>query len=153
MYLGERKTADGAVHKDPGKTNIGFFATDVKLRSGEHEYTVELPRLARKWENSQKLAEHMPEVIPFRFAELVPSAAGIAVSRVRQVALFYPFDDTAATFTSSDERLDRVWQLCKHTLHAISAQNDQAYGPVARFTYMPSSYGFALYHAKKASIA
>lgn len=32
------------------------------------------------------------------------------------MALIYQFDDAAADFQSSDEKLNQIWELCKHTL-------------------------------------
>ncbi len=139
VYLGERKTDDGAVHKNPGTTNIGFVAQEVRLRPGTHEYTVALPRHRANQEYSQVLPEHMLEVTPFRYAELLPSA-GCAVSRIRQVALFYPFDDTASSFDSSDERLDRIWELCKHTLKATPFLGLYADGNRERMPYEADAY-------------
>jgi hypothetical protein len=117
VYLGERRDGD-AVHKDPGTTNIGFVRVDLALEPGGHTYTVALPRHHARYPHSQQLPGHMPEVTPFRYAELEAGADGVSLSRIEQQALFYPFDDEAAHFESSDERLDRVWELCKHTLKA-----------------------------------
>lgn len=117
VYLGERRQGD-AVHKDPGTTNIGFARVDLTLKSGRHAYTVELPRHHARYPHSQQLPSHMPEVVPFRYAELVAAADGVTLSGIEQRALLYPFDAAAAHFTSSDERLNRVWALCKHTLKA-----------------------------------
>jgi hypothetical protein len=117
VYLGERRQGE-AVHKDPGTTNIGFAKVELSLRSGEHAYTVELPRHHARYPHSQKLPEHMPEVVPFRYAELAAEVAGVTLSGIEQRALFYPFDDDAARFHSSSEPLNRVWELCHHTLKA-----------------------------------
>ena len=116
-YLGERRDGD-AVHKDPGATNIGFAQVEIALRAGQHAYEVELPRHRARYPHSQRLPEHLPEVVPFRYAELVAAAGGVSLSEIEQRALFYPFDDDAASFDSSDEDLNRVWRLCKHTLKA-----------------------------------
>jgi len=42
----------------------------------------------------------------------------VKLSRIEQRALFYPFDEHAASFESSDDRLNRVWELCRYTLKA-----------------------------------
>jgi hypothetical protein len=116
-YLGERRDGD-AVHKEPGTTNIGFARVELTLRAGDHDYQIELPRHRARYPHSQTLPEHMPEVTPFRYAELVADDAGVSLSRIEQRALFYPFDDDAASFDSSDEDLNRVWALSRHTLKA-----------------------------------
>jgi hypothetical protein len=140
VYLGERLWPDGSVHKDPGVSNIGFVRTTVALRPGRHEYTVMLPRHRAKMVHSQVLPAHMPEVTPYRYAELEPSDAAVRLEDLRQVALFYPFDDAAARFASSDERLDRLWGLCKHTLKATPFLALYADGNRERMPYEADSY-------------
>jgi hypothetical protein len=117
VYLGER--SDGrAVHKAPGATNIGLARVELTLRAGDHHYEIELPRHRARYPHSQTLPEHLPEVAPFRYAELVADADQVKLSDIEQRALFHPFDDEAASFESSDERLNRVWELCRYTLKA-----------------------------------
>lgn len=117
VYLGERREGD-AVHKEPGTTNIGFAKVELTLRSGSHPYRVDLPRHHARYPHSQQLPAHMPEVVPFRYAELLAGAEEVTLFGIEQRALFSPFDDAAAHFRSSNEPLNRVWDLCKHTLKA-----------------------------------
>jgi hypothetical protein len=117
VFLGERREG-GAVHKEPGTTNIGFARVELTLRSGDHRYQVDLPRHRARYPHSQTLPEHLPEVVPFRYAELVAATDDVELSAIEQRALFYPFDDQAASFESSEESLNRVWELCAYTLKA-----------------------------------
>lgn len=139
-YLGERRGDGDVVHKQPGKSHIGFATQVVDLRPGEAEYTVTLPRHRARMPHSQVLPDHLPEVTPFRYAELVPSDPNVRLARLRQVALLHPFDDAASAFVSSDERLDRVWQLCKHTLKAAPFLSLYADGNRERMPYEADAY-------------
>ena len=139
VFLGERRDGN-AVHKDPGKTNIGFARVELALAPGRHAYLVELPRHHARYPHSQQLPVHMPEVVPFRFAELVAEKDGVTLSGIEQRALFYPFDDDAAHFHSSDERLDRVWELCRHTLKATPFLALYADGNRERMPYEADAY-------------
>ncbi len=117
VFLGERRDGD-AVHKKRGETNIGYAEASLSLQAGEQIVTVDLPRHHANMPHSQTLPEHMREVVPFRFAEVVSGSTDVVVSGAEQLALYYPFDENAARFTSSDARLNDVWGLCKHTLKA-----------------------------------
>ncbi len=136
VYLGERRTPDG-VDRNPGKTKIGFAQQPVAVKKGTAEYTVVLPRLHAPMPHSQVLPDHMLEVTPFRYAEIAP---GAKVTHVRQVALLYPFDDDASSFASSDDKLDQVWGLCKHTLKATPFLAMYADGNRERMPYEADAF-------------
>jgi len=117
VFLGERRDGD-AVHKNPGTTHVGYAEVELSLQAGEQSITVDLPRHHANMPHSQTLPAHVLEVVPYRFAEIVSDGASVAIFGAEQLALYYPFDDNAARFTSSDKRLNDVWGLCKRTLKA-----------------------------------
>ncbi|MBO4303767.1 MAG: hypothetical protein J6A21_04220, partial [Lentisphaeria bacterium] len=55
--------------------------------------------------------------VPFRYAEVRGFSGPL---KVFQRAFFYEFDDSASDFVSSSESLDRIWELCKHTVKATT---------------------------------
>ena len=139
VYLGERKTENGEVHKNPGRSNIGFKRIGVALRKGTRTYQVDLPRHVSHYPNSQVLAAHLPEVMPFRYAEVV-APAGVRVDEWVQAALFHPFEDEASGFSSSDDRLNQVWDLSKYTLKATPFLSLYLDGNRERMPYEADSY-------------
>ncbi|MBN2000242.1 alpha-L-rhamnosidase [candidate division KSB1 bacterium] len=139
VYLGERCIADSIVHKNPGRSNIGFKRSVIALKKGRHTYTVQLPRHVSHYPNSQVLAEHMTEVAPFRYAEIFCTSQ-VDTGSVRQQALFYYFDENASHFTSSNENLNRVWELCKYTLKATPFLALYADGNRERMPYEADAY-------------
>jgi len=139
IYLGERRQGN-AVHKKPGVSNIGFKKTGLEIKKGQHTYTIDLPRFISHYPNSQVLSRHMPEVTPFRYVEIVNCPSGITVDNIRQLALFYYFDDEASQFTSSDRKLNQVWELCKYTLKATPFLALYADGNRERMPYEADAY-------------
>ncbi|MCB0686841.1 MAG: hypothetical protein KDC53_09955, partial [Saprospiraceae bacterium] len=140
VFLGERNLGE-EVHKDPGVSNIGFVELEMNLEKGLHSYVVRLPdRPKSHYLHSQKLAEHYPEVIPFRFAELIFDQQIVEVLSVEQKALFYYFDDDASRFICSDDRLQRIWDLCKYTLKATPFLGVYADGNRERMPYEADAY-------------
>ncbi len=140
VFLGERRTGDSAVHKNPGVSNIGYKRIPVALKTGTHTYTVRLPRFVSHYPNSQVLAGHMAEVIPFRYAEIHLPDAQLDKSSVRQLALFYYFDDNASEFECSSQNLNKVWDLCKYTLKATPFLALYADGNRERMPYEADAY-------------
>lgn len=116
IRLGEKHAGD-AVDTQPGGS-IYYGAHRLALRQGTHTYDLVLPRHVSKMPHSLVLPEQMPEVEPFRYAQVIGSPSGIKPEDVRQLALFYLFDDNASSFTSSDPDLNAVWELCKYTMKA-----------------------------------
>ncbi len=115
VHLGEDVTDGNMVNKSPGGS-ILYNKVKVALQPGQTEYLVEIPRFISHYPNSQTLAAHMPEVTSFRYAEIEGLKEEISTKQVRQLALLYRFDDNAADFQSSNENLNQIWELCKHTL-------------------------------------
>jgi alpha-L-rhamnosidase len=146
VYLGERKTDENVVHKNPGYSNIGFERSTIQLKKGTHEYLIELPRHRSHYPNSQVLAEHMPEVAPYRFAEIVNSPSKISKTDIKQLALYYYFDDNAAHFNSSSDNLNHVWDLCKYTLKATPFLALYADGNRERMPYEADAFVQQLGH-------
>ncbi len=140
VFLGERIQGTSRVHKEPGKTNIGFTKSQITLKKGTHTYTIELPRHISHYPNSQVLPAHIHEVVPYRYAEIVGSPSKIEPDDIRQVALFYYFDDTACSFDCSDKNLNSVWELCKYTLKATPFLSLYADGNRERMPYEADAY-------------
>lgn len=116
IRLGEKHAGD-AVDTQPGGS-IYYGSHKLALKKGTHSYDLVLPRHVSKMPHSLVLPEQMPEVEPFRYAQIIGSPSEIKPDDVRQLALFYFFDDNASSFTSSDPDLNAVWELCKYTMKA-----------------------------------
>ncbi len=117
IHLGEKDAPGNRVDRNPGGS-IAYVRRKLAVSPGKTEYMLELPRFIATWPHSQVLADHMPEVTPFRFAEIEGWPGEIQTGQATQLALFYRFDDDASSFKSSDENLNQIWDLCKHTLKA-----------------------------------
>ena len=139
VHLGEKLQAENTLDRQPGG-NIVYKKAELTLRPGKQTYIVELPRQRSSYPNSQVLAEHMPEVTPFRYAELIGVPGELAAGDIKQLALFYQFDDQAAAFTSSDAGLNAVWDLCKYTLKATPFLGVYADGTRERMPYEADAY-------------
>jgi len=115
VHLGEDDAPENRVNRNPGGS-ISYNKVKVVLKPGQTEYLVEVPRFISRAPNSQALEEHMPEVTAFRFAEIEGWANELQTDQVRQLSLIYHFDDKASAFNSSDDNLNQIWELSKHTL-------------------------------------
>jgi alpha-L-rhamnosidase len=115
VHLGEDVSDGNKVNRNPGGSII-YNKVKVALLPDQTEYLVTIPRFVSNYPNSQVLEEHMPEVTSFRYVEIERLKEEISTQQVRQLALLYQFDDNASDFQSSNENLNQIWELCKHTL-------------------------------------
>jgi hypothetical protein len=138
ILLGERMNKTLGVDKNQGSSNIGFHEQKITLKKGTHTYQIEIPPHHSNSPHSQKLAPFYPEVLPFRYVEI--NGQALTVNSITQLALFYPFDDNAASFSSSDSELNKVWDLCKYTLKATPFLGLYADGNRERMPYEADAY-------------
>jgi len=147
IYLGERINEDQTVHKNPGKSNIGFQQVEMILKEGTHQYMVNLKEKKPKgYLHSQKLAPHYPEVMPFRYAEIVGQEGAFQIEEPKQAALFYYFDESASSFSCSDENLVKVWDLCRYTQKSTPFLGVYCDGNRERMPYEADAYIQMLSH-------
>jgi len=139
IHLGEKLTDDQQVDKQPGGS-ISYRKVVMGLKKGVSDYMVELPRQYSRYPNSQVLPEHMPEVASFRYAEIEGWNGDIKPAQVKQHALLYRFDDKASYFKSSDNNLNQVWDLCKHTLKVTPFMGLYLDGTRERMPYEADAY-------------
>ncbi len=80
-------------------------------------------------------------VLPFRWVEIegwpgTPRPAQIQ----RQAAFAVGWDDDAASFSSSDKMLDRVWELCRYSIKATTFAGLYVDGDRERIPYEADAY-------------
>ena len=85
------------------ESNISHWSGQLTLKKGTHTYIV------GDYYN-----------YPFRYVEIDDYSGVIDESMVKQESYFYPSSETAASFTSSNERLNEIWELCKYSMKATS---------------------------------
>ena len=138
--LGERLAAPGVVDRNPPGC-IRHRHLRVPVRHGRQTLRVEIPP---DRDNTGPDAVLMPsdlfEVLPFRYAEIEAPAGTVTVHEVTQLAVQYPFDETASAFSCSDDRLNRVWELCRYSIQATSFLGMYVDGDRERIPYEGDAY-------------
>jgi hypothetical protein len=146
VRLGEKLDLAERVDLAPGGC-IRFLEVKLELSPGRQSVTVEIPPDQR---NTGPRAIPMPaelfQVLPFRYAEVRAPEGALVSLAVEQLAVFYPFDLDAASFTCSDPRLDAVWELCKYSIKATSFCGVYVDGDRERIPYEGDAYINQLSH-------
>ena len=135
VHLGEAVDTSGShVNRTPGGS-VRYRNAELTLQPGVHDYAVPL-RDADK----RRMPPEIGAVMPFRYVEIEGLHAPLIARDARQVAAHYPFDDTAAYFTSSDRILNEVWELCAHTIKATTFCGVYVDGDRERLPYEADAY-------------
>jgi alpha-L-rhamnosidase len=145
VHLGEKLDDAGRIDREPPGT-IRYRAIPVDLPAGRSTTQIVIPPDER---NTQGAAVLMPddvfEVLPFRYAE-IECGSDVRVSNFHQLAVFYPFDDHASDFRSNDDRLNRIWDLCKYSIKVTSFCGVYVDGDRERIPYEGDAYINQLCH-------
>ncbi|GAB1452148.1 hypothetical protein MASR2M47_22040 [Draconibacterium sp.] len=138
INLGE-KVIGNNIDKKPGGGIISEQYT-LTLKNGTHDYILKIPRFVSNYPHSQKLPENMPEVIPFRYCEIILGTEKFVVNKIEQQGLFYDHDNDASDFTSSNEKLNAIYDLCKYSTFANTFNGDFANSQRERMMYEADCY-------------
>lgn len=149
IRLGE-KLLDGKIDRKPGGT-IRYAEVELKVRPKESQYQIKLKPDAR---NTKSIAVAMPDsfpvILPFRYVEISSNlglpALEIKAEDLRQVAYFNYFDDNTSSFSSSNDILNQVWELCKYSQKATSFAGYYVDGDRERIPYEADAYLNQLSH-------
>ncbi len=146
VRLGEKLAENGTIDRNP-PGSVNYREISLSLQPGQRRYQVEIPpKKFHLGAASVKMPAYIGEVAPFRYAEIEGAALPLPASGLRQLFVHAPFDDHASRFESSDETLNAVWDLCKHTMKATTAFGVYIDGERERIPYEADAYINLLSH-------
>jgi hypothetical protein len=138
VRIGEKAVHD-SIDQNPGG---GIILREYRLtiQPGKHEYELEIPRFKSHYPHSQTMPKHMPEVIPFRYCEIVCGDEQITLINASQMALYTLSDDEASAFSSDIKLLNDVYNLCRYSIKANTFNGDYAASQRERMMYEADAY-------------
>lgn len=145
FHFGEAFDGKRINRKPPG--TVRYAIADVTL-DGQSPRVVAPPPDKR---NSKASAVLTPSawgvVMPFRWVEIEGWSGEITTAQItRQAAYASTWDDRAAFFKSSDETLNRIWELCKYSIKATTFAGVYVDGDRERIPYEADAYLNQLSH-------
>lgn len=141
VTLGERQTDNFRVWRyDPKtgepSTGAAYFRQRLQTEPGRTHILVEGPKRPRPVERD--LPGKLTAVFPFRYAEI--EGGNLDPAKARQLAVHYPFDDSASDFFSSSDALNRVWNFSRYSIRATSYAGIYVDGERERKPYEADAY-------------
>ncbi len=144
IRLGE-KLKDGKIDTRPGGT-IRYAKEKLEVLPGKTEYQIKLrPDIRNTKSMAVALPDSFPVILPFRYAE-VKGATNLQADDLTQLAYFNYFEDNTSSFSSSNDILNQVWEMCKYSQKATSFAGYYVDGDRERIPYEADAYLNQLSH-------
>ena len=151
VHFGESLKSGAIDRKPPG--TVRYAVAGVDLDGGTPK--VVAPPADKR--NTQRGSRDTPPavptppawgvVLPFRWVEIEGWPGEPRVGQiVRRSAFASTWDDQAASFESSDKTLDRIWELCRHSIKATTFAGVYVDGDRERIPYEADAYLNQLSH-------
>lgn len=120
ICVGEKINRQGYIEKNP-RGCIRFNETTLSgIDKGEKTLIQFIPDKLNTGRYAIKLPDSIGVICPFRYCEIKNLKCSFDSISVNQVSYNFKFDDDNGYFTSSDTILNKIWELCKHTIKATS---------------------------------
>ncbi|KAK6535944.1 hypothetical protein TWF281_000193 [Arthrobotrys megalospora] len=146
IRLGEKLDATGQIDRRP-YGSVNYRQLSLVTQANRSVYHLDIPPKPR---HNNPQAVHMPpeigEVTVFRYAEIDNAPASLDAAALHQLWVHTAFDDNNSFFRSSNDTLNAVWDLCKHTVKATTAFGVYIDGERERIPYEADAYINQLSH-------
>jgi hypothetical protein len=134
VEIGEMANGN-SIEKNGGKS-VRYNNIKIPVSKGLHIYEpVWPPDEKRNSRSPVQMPDYTGEVYPFRYITIRGSQGMLRSATVKRKMVYYPFDETASSFISSDTILNKVWDLCKYTIKATSYSGFYVDGDRERIPY------------------
>ncbi|WP_245557488.1 sulfatase-like hydrolase/transferase [Neolewinella persica] len=145
IRIGE-KLKDGKIDRKPGG-HIRYQEMQLPVMKGTHTYTLPIVPDER---NTKPLAVHLPDSIPvlmpFKYGEVAGAKGELKSSDFTQLRYYTYWDDDASYFTSDNDILNQVWEMCRYSMKATSFAGLYVDGDRERIPYEADAYLQQLSH-------
>jgi len=146
VRLGEALTQEGRIDANPGGARRCRTWTQPMPLDGSPQILKIPPDRRNTSGDAVLMPPEMGEVMPFRYCELENVSGVLSPDHVQQLAVHYPFDESASSFRCSNQILNDVWDLCKYSIKATSFLGVYVDGDRERIPYEGDAYINQLSH-------
>ena len=152
VHLSESQK-NGHTDNKPGGT-IRYTNYRIPLKQGLHTYKLNIKPDKRNTDPNANesgvrpilMPDYIGEVYPFRYCEIDGYKGFLQPHDITRYSVNYPFDKGASWFCSNDTILNKVWDLCKHSIQATTFCGIYVDGDRERIPYEADAYINQLSH-------
>ncbi len=146
IRVGEQLTTEGTIERKPNGT-IRYQELKVDVTVGESLYDV-IFNIDKRNTGAMAIpvSEEWGVIMPFRYVEV----SGLGGNNIESMKLYrdvmYGYKEPLGSFSSSNELLDSIWEICRYTIEATDFLGYYIDGDRERIPYEADAYINQLCH-------
>ncbi len=148
FHVGEQLEGDRLNRKPAEKSHIRYQKIEVPISPDKNNYQLPVHVDERNTLPNKAIAlpDSFPVVVPFRYVELENPRNDVKSEDFTQLAFHSYWEDDASSFSSDNDILNQVWELCKYTIKATTFAGLYVDGDRERIPYEADAYLNQLSH-------
>lgn len=148
FHVGEQLEGEGLNRKPAEKSHIRYQRIEVSVTPDKTTYQLPVQVDERNTLPNKAVAlpDSFPVLMPFRYVELEGARNEVADDDFTQLAFHSYWEDGASSFTSDNDILNQVWELCKYSIKATTFAGLYVDGDRERIPYEADAYLNQLSH-------
>ena len=101
--------------------NIRYQEIRLPVKRGQHTYQLPIQADERNTKSiAVQLPDSFPVLLPFRYAEIDQVKGELKQEEITQLAYHSYWEDDQSSFSSSNDILNQVWDLCRYSIKATT---------------------------------
>jgi len=140
--IGEQLEGEN-INRTPLKTsNIRYQEIKVQVTPDQTKYQLQIKADKRNTLPGKAIAlpEGFPVLLPLRYAEVTGAKEPLTAENFTQLAHHSYWEDDTSSFSSSDDILNQIWDLCKYSIKATTFNGLYVDGDRERIPYEADAY-------------
>ncbi|MEM8765157.1 MAG: sulfatase-like hydrolase/transferase [Bacteroidota bacterium] len=148
IRIGEQLEGENINRKPHPKSHIRYQEIQVDVQPGKTDYQLQIVADERNTLPNKAIAlpKGFPVLMPFRYAEIEGAQNTLKAEDFEQLRHRTYWDDEASSFTSDNDVLNQVWELCKYSIKATTFNGLYVDGDRERIPYEADAYLNQLSH-------
>lgn len=148
FHLGEQLIGERLNREPAEKSHIRYQRIEVPVTTSKLNYTLPIRVDERNTlpDKAVALPDSIPVLMPFRYVEIENIQDKVEADNFTQLAYHSYWQDDTSSFSSSNDVLNQIWDLCKYTVKATTFAGLYVDGDRERIPYEADAYLNQLSH-------
>ena len=148
VRIGEQLKGENINRNPHPKSHIRYQEIEVEVMPGKTKYQLEIVPDKRNTLPNKAIAlpKGFPVLMPFRYAEIEGAQEPMKAENIKQLRHRSYWEEDTSSFTSDNDILNQVWDLCKYSIKATTFNGLYVDGDRERIPYEADAYLNQLSH-------